>query len=117
MELNHPYFLPIEPRSLEPIEFAVVTRLLAASPQHYKDQVQDLNVVGRCGCGSCPTIYFREPVSPESDLVTCHGRDDSGGAVGVVLLTSDDKLSQLDFWSLDGHEPWSSANPESLEQI
>ena len=74
-------------------------------------------MVGRCGCGDCLTIFFREPNSAETDAVSCSGKDQSGNVVGVALLEIEGILTQLEFWSLDGQEPWSYPMPETLTQI
>lgn len=111
-----PYFLPVEPRALTALERAIVERITSQLDAEYRAQVPDLQVVGRCGCGNCPRIFFQPDVDGARyyDLVSFAGRDDAEGLVGVVLMESDGKLAQLDFFSVDDHEPWSVPDAESL---
>ena len=70
-----------------------------------------------CGCGECPTVFFQvhQQGDAESDLVTAQGRDESGGLVAAVLLEKNGALSQLEFYSIDGHSPWSAPKAATLE--
>lgn len=67
-----------------------------------------LKVVGRCGCGECPTVFFERHHAElaEYELSTYSGVDAEGGLVAAVLLQAEGRLSQLEFYSIDGHEPW-----------
>jgi len=80
-------------------------------------QLEGLRVVGRCGCGACPTVFFEEhrPDKPYRDVALYSGRDASGGLVGVALMESHGRLSQLEFYSVDGHERWAVPEPSSIE--
>lgn len=114
---SHPYFVAVPSRELTTPEFSVLARLLTAATDHAK-QVSQLRVVGRCGCGACPTVFFRAPIKTqaESDVAHFVGRDKSGGLTGAVVLSTDEGLSQLEFYSVDGHEPWDIPEADSLEQ-
>jgi hypothetical protein len=105
---DFPFFNQTEPRALSKVEHSVVERLAADLDSNYKTQLANLVVVGRCGCGRCPTIFFRSHTEGdrERDLVSFVGRDSTGGLVAAVLLENEGTLSQLDFYSLDGHDPW-----------
>jgi hypothetical protein len=113
-----PFFIATEARALTKEERAVVTVLLENQSEEFKSQLADLSVVGRCGCGMCPTIFFEahREGDRESDLVSYIGRDESGGVVGAVLLEKKGALSQLEFYSADGHDPWSIPDAETLSQ-
>jgi len=80
--------------------------------------LDNLEVVGRCGCGGCPTVFFRIPVAghAERDLIEFSGHD-GFGAVGTVLLTSDAGLSQLEVYSADGHEPLALPQGSTLVRV
>jgi len=111
-----PSFIPVESRALRPEERGVVERLLREQEPGYKTQLQTLSVVGRCGCGNCPTVFFQVHAQGdrERDLVSLVGRDSTGGLVGAVLLEKQGLLSQLEFYSVDGHNPWSIPAEDSL---
>ncbi|MFO0817519.1 MAG: hypothetical protein U1A77_06230 [Pirellulales bacterium] len=104
-----PYFIAVPPRDLTSDERQTVLKLLENAKPKFSEQVATLQVVGRCGCGECPTIFF-EPVEPsdrEEDLSSYAGTDKEGGVVGVVLMQKQGRLSQLEFFSAGGHDPWS----------
>jgi hypothetical protein len=92
-------------------------RLVEGLPEHYRLQAKELQVVGRCGCGKCPIIFFEAHVQGdrEGSLISYAGRDSTGGLVGAVLMDKNGRLSQLDFYSIDGHEPWHIPEAETLE--
>ena len=92
-----PFFMPVPARSLTDEEQAVVKRLTEEVSPEYRAQVPALQVIGRCGCGNCPTIFF-EPSSKadqENDLVTFAGKDRTGGLVAAVLLQKTGRPSAL----------------------
>jgi hypothetical protein len=84
---------------------------------YYKVQLAGLKVVGRCGCGGCPTIFFmpRTKGDREYDIASGMGTDSSGGHVGVVLLEKNGQLSQLESFFVDAHDPLSMPIAASLE--
>lgn len=112
-----PFFIPVQARPLTIAERGVLTRLLDRAPEIYRAQASHLMVVGRCGCGRCPTIFFEpsEVDDRETELVTCSGRDSENGLVAAVLLEKQGRLSQLEFYSIDGHDPWGIPDCETLE--
>ena len=112
---SFPFFIHTDVRSLSGEEVAIVERLLIGQAETFKSQVQRLTVVGRCGCGVCPTIFFQPHVEGERDLVSHIGKDLSGGLVSAVLMEKNGLLTQLEFFSVDGHDPWSLPNSDSLE--
>jgi hypothetical protein len=114
-----PFFLSVKHRSLTASEEALVRYVSDREAPEYRAQIERLRVVGRCGCGKCLTIFFKEPNGPnlERDIATYVGRDSSGGLTAAVLLQSDSELSQLEFYSLDGHDPWSMPSLETLEKV
>ncbi len=113
-----PYFIAVEPRPLSDLERAVVTRLLAEQDSQYQMQVPNLSVVGRCGCGACPTVFFQTHTKNSDERFLApgyNGRDASGGLVGAFLSESMGRLHQLDMYSVDGHDPWTIPDAETLE--
>ncbi len=114
---SHPFFMALSPRELTALESLVLDRLLTAANDRAKE-ISQLRVVGRCGCGACPTVFFRVPTKSqiESDVAHFIGRDKRGGLTGAVVLSTEDGLSQLEFYSVDGHEPWDIPEVDSLER-
>jgi hypothetical protein len=102
------FFVATPVRDLTIEEREVVLKLLESADRHYVSQVAELRVVGRCGCGRCPTVFFafHESGVQESDLSTYAGTDVQGGLTAAVLLQKQGRLSQLEFYSIDGHDPW-----------
>jgi hypothetical protein len=114
---NFPFFIPVETRKLTEIELKTVERMVSAQSVDFRNQVSKLRVVGRCGCGVCPTIFFLEHQFGDSEYDVCmfSGNDRFGGLVGVALMEKQGKLSQLEYFSIDGSNPWEPPNPEQLQ--
>lgn len=112
-----PYFVPVPERQMDANERTLVERLLRGAPGSYQQHLGNLRVVGRCGCGKCPTVFFQlhQQGDAESGLVAAQGRDEHGGLVAAVLLHKNGALSQLEFYSIDGHSPWSTPSVETLQ--
>ena len=114
---SFPFYAPTEQRPLAATERRVLERLLEGASEQRRSEAKHLMVVGRCGCGECPTIFFEahEEGDRETDVVSYAGRDAYGGLVGVVLLQKNGRLSQLEFFSIDGHDPWGIPGADTLE--
>lgn len=114
-----PFYVATEQRPLTDVERGLVRALVECEAPEYLRQVDRLTVVGRCGCGACPTIFFRShhPAIRERELASYVGRDKSNGLTGVVLWQEGGNLCQLEFYSLDGHDPWLVPSIESLERL
>jgi hypothetical protein len=115
-EPEFPFFTAMPARDLSVEERDTLIKLLETAESTFSEQVATLRVVGRCGCGQCPTVFFErhEPNVHEQDLSTYVGRDKVGGLVGVVLMQRRGRLSQLEFYSVDGHDPWYPPAAEDL---
>ena len=83
-----------------------MARLLELSGR--ASEASSLMVLGRCGCNACPTVFFRSVAegAHEQDIGSWHGVDAYGGVVGVALTEEAGELTQLEVFTLDGHEPW-----------
>ena len=120
MKLNEPkfpFFIATAVRDLTDDERETVYKLLEKAEPEFSEQVAKLRVIGRCGCGECPTVFF-EPHQPsihEQDLSTYAGTDKEGGIVAVVLMQKQGRLSQLEFYSVDGRDPWFPPRAQDLE--
>ena len=110
-----PFFIPYT-RGLNPDERSILQRILGEAAPEMLPQVEQLRVVGRCGCAGCPIVFFEahHPGKRYGNIAVYSGRDASGGLVGVVPMESGGRLSQLDFFSIDGHEPWQIPDPSTL---
>lgn len=111
-----PFFAAVQPRALSEAERSVTELMLRGLDTKYKAQLAGLVVVGRCGCERCPTVFFQPHTKgdAEDDLVSFAGPDSNGGLTAAVLMEKNGVLSQLEFYSVDGHDPWSIPLVESL---
>jgi hypothetical protein len=112
-----PYFIPTPVRDLTIEERDTICKLLERAEPIFSEQVTKLQVVGRCGCGQCSTVFFEpdEPGVKEQDLSTYAGKDKEGGIVAAVLLQKQGRLSQLEYYSVDGPDPWYPPKAENLK--
>lgn len=101
-----PYFIATQPRALSSDEYEIVGQLLDLNGEQFRDQLSGLVVVGRCGCEMCPTVFFQPYISGNNELEVSQliGRDFRDELVCAVLIQDDEVLSQLEFYSPDGHQ-------------
>lgn len=114
-----PFFVATSERVLTPAEAALVGELCRLEYPSLNSDLGALRVVGRCGCGACPTVFF-EPHRPEAkarEIASYAGVDAGGGVTGVALWETEGRFSQLEFWSVDGHDPWSAPSIATLEKL
>jgi len=116
---EHPSFSPEPERPLTWEERALVEALVGTALPQVAQHIGSLRVVGRCGCGQCPTVYFRTPRDGETprQLASATGSDDEDGLTGVALLEHRGQLARLEFWSVDGHEPCSAPSIATLRRL
>jgi hypothetical protein len=113
-----PFFIPVAVRLPTDNELALVRYIVDHERAQYLPQLPDLKVVGRCGCGACPTVFFKIPNDqPERDIAVYAGRDATGGLTGVALMQNAEQLSQLEFFSVDGHDPWGAPSVATLAPL
>jgi hypothetical protein len=114
-----PFLVPIEERALSSEELEVIAVLIDREAPELGSSGQPLRVVGRCGCGQCPTIFFQPHRAGQREREVCSysGKDASGGIVGVLLWETGGFPSQLEFYSVDGHDPWSLPLASTLERF
>jgi len=91
--------------------------------QTYAAQLDHLRVVGRCGCG-CPTVDLafgdsqHNTTGPSHILADCVGVTPEGIEVGIMLHAREDKISELEIYSLAGCEhPFGLPRIETLKQF
>ena len=114
-----PFFIPIPARDLTALERATVLKLLEGRAPGFQAQVAHLQVVGRCGCGQCPTVFFAHHAqgTPYEDLASGSGPDSSGGTVTAVLMHTQGRLTQLEYYPADGHDPWCAPEAQDLNPL
>ncbi|MBO9490579.1 hypothetical protein J7384_09405 [Endozoicomonas sp. G2_1] len=97
-------------RELNDVEREILYYLVRDSGLHeYESQIQELKIIARCGCGSCPTVLFgntfeSKPAEPSSDLARYMGMSSNGTTVGIALMGTETKLTELEAWSCCGGE-------------
>jgi len=118
-EPKFPFFIATELRSLSAEEYALVAKIAANEAPEYQKELADLKVVGRCGCGACPTVFFQphQTGEREQEIASYAGKDSWGGVVGILLWAKGGHLSQLEFYSVDGHDPWSIPAESTIERF
>jgi hypothetical protein len=112
-----PFFVATEHRCISQAEREVLLRILQDGHSAHLALVEQLQVVGRCGCGACPTIFFQPHAQSEheTEVASYWGRDEANAPVGVLLWEKHGRPSQLEFYSVDGHDPWGIPKAETLE--
>ena len=99
-----PYSIP-EQRQLTDRERAFLDFLLRTYAPERLNELANLSVVARCGCGSCPGVLFAS--SPEdkpitqgaqiiADVMTTKAPE---GFIGVMLWATDLRITELEFSS------------------
>lgn len=102
-------------RALSQQEQRVLRWLLehgGATASSHLDEIENLRVVARCGCG-CATIDFQPAAGAPLQTLSEHSwSDDAGHAFGIAAYAIGDRLGCLEVWSLDGN-----ATPVSLPDL
>jgi hypothetical protein len=87
----------------------------------FASQIAETRVIGYCGCG-CPTIDLEVGRAPRANsgvpqvLADFVGETPEGLQVGVILFAKEGRLSELEVYSLSGHEkPFSLPTIRSLK--
>ena len=110
-------------RDLSPEEVRLLEFLLTDSGHHsYLNQLQQLKVVARCGCGKCPTVLLGEsleaaPQPNGADVTQYMGQNADGVQVGVTLMAVNGILSELEASSLSGEAVSSWPSIKSLQAM
>jgi len=104
---SFPYYIPHQ-RELSREELRLLDFLLPRV-DCIKTRATDLKVVGRCGCGKCPTILFGKslddhPIPSAGVVASWSGRADNGTLVGILLSERDGFPTELEAVSEDGGE-------------
>jgi len=111
------------PRPMADEERDLVEALLGAAGAgagRYLGQVEQLEVVGVCGCG-CPSIDLVSPAGGRdgrpSPLVLADAESPEGTPVGVILWVCGGTLSGLEVHPWDGKQDVRLPRPETLTNL
>ena len=94
-----------EHRNLSHPERAFVEFLVRTSAPDRLNELEDLSVIARCGCGHCPGVLFGsspgdQPITQDAyliaDMMTPVTPE---GFIGVMLWATDSRISELEFSS------------------
>lgn len=93
-------------RELTEEEMEIIRFLIQEEKPNLKNQIKDLKVIGRCGCGKCPTVmlgtsFDDDIIINESIIADYHGVDNNQNPIGVTLF-GNNKITELEFYSIDG---------------
>jgi hypothetical protein len=111
-----PYF-----RDISNQEHDLLTFLLTKEAPERLRQIDSLKVIGKCGCGACPTVLFGlsftdEPITSNHYILADYsGKNSNGGHTGVLLWANDAIITELEGYSLDGSEQITWPNPIDLK--
>lgn len=93
----------LENRGLSPEEFNLLNFLFDREKPEWVPLLKDLEVKAKCGCGSCPTVFFvSETPIQEVVVIDYLSEDKEGRLIAVYVMSSADKPTSLHFDSLDG---------------
>ena len=108
MPLAPPYSLPLR-RDLTDEERGLLHFILAREAPDRMQEVANLKVVARCGCGSCPTVMFGLSLEAEprrtpafTEMASYMGRNAEGVLVAISLLEREGHISELEAWAPEG---------------
>jgi hypothetical protein len=106
-------------RDLTSVEAALLRYVLEREAPEHVAEVDALKVVGQCRCGACPTVIFQSPGirRTRSEVAAYAGRNKAGVNIGIAVQLADGKLFELEGWSLDGQEPITWPELETLRPI
>ncbi len=120
---GHYHRKPIEPRPLSSQELRWIHEILERNPRWADVDIRDTNVVARCGCGRCKTVYLDSPLPQNPSLSGTKGylgrieistTDDF--LITVTLDQHDGKLSELYVDPLDLLEPGNRMLPDEWQE-
>ena len=83
------------------------TMLERVAPQRHHE-IATLKIIGRCGCGMCPTIIFgtsydqKLPSGILGEIAQYTGFNAQQLEVGIALIVRDDAISELEVWGMEG---------------
>ena len=123
MSAHAPYSIP-ECRSISCAERELLQFLLEREAPSRIREIDELQIVARCGCGECPTVLFRRGVAsdpltgiPAREIASYSGLNSDGVRVGVVLIERNGELAELEAWALEGGDVFSWPAVSDLQRF
>ncbi|ANI90305.1 hypothetical protein A9P82_13990 [Arachidicoccus ginsenosidimutans] len=93
-------------RELNQNEVEIIKFLLEKEKTELLSNINNLKVIGRCGCGNCPTIMlgnsFNDTIRTNQPIIADYYGKDKNGYVNGVILYGNNEISELEFYSMDG---------------
>lgn len=95
-------------RELASCESDLLRHILSDVAPERLREIYHLKVIGRCGCGRCPTVIFGTNTGQKlstrtpTEIANFRGVNSEGVEVGLSVFIRDDALSELEVWALDG---------------
>ena len=118
-----PYSIPLR-RELSGEERGLLQYILEREAPDRVSEIAKLKVVGRCGCGQCPTVIFGSSLDadpraarPFVEIANYLGRNSEGVGVGIALLEREGHISELEAWSPEGADVAAWPPLSALERI
>ncbi|MFT5619024.1 MAG: hypothetical protein ACI85I_002261 [Arenicella sp.] len=105
LKLKMEYSVP-EKRELSESEVNLLRYLFEKEKPEWINLIDSLKVIGRCGCGKCPTIMFGEnynsDVLANQKLLTDYiGKYEENNLIGILLFGNSQIPTELEFYSID----------------
>ena len=92
-------------RELTLTEIELLSYLFDNEKPEWSDLIKNLKVIGRCGCGICPTIMFGKTFESEIQqgniLIDYFGKGPKGELIGVLVTGTELMPTELEFYSID----------------
>ena len=108
MKYSTPYKRELNNEEKNLLEF-----LFSKEKPEWVELVKKLRVIGRCGCGNCPGVFFgiqdNDPIRSEESKIEYFGQDPNGEIIGIAINGTKDFPTELEVFSLDG-----GSDPELL---
>ena len=110
-------------RDLNNNEYRLLTSILSKEKSLLLKNINELKVIGRCGCGNCPTVLFGysfadQILTNEKLLFDYIGKTSENKIVGILVFGNENIISELEFYSPDGElELLKHPEINSLEKI
>ena len=115
------YCTPLH-RDVSATERDLLQRLLTRRAPARLADIEPLRVIAvcGCGCGTCPTVLFGsspadEPVTRDHFILADYlGLPPKGHLVGVIVWANEQRITEMECYSIDGNEPIEWPVPDSL---
>lgn len=99
------YSIP-EKRELTQTEKEFLTYLFEKEKPEWKNIISNLKIIGRCGCGKCPTIIFGKTLNSKIQkgnlIIDYKGKGNRNELIGISLFGTEKMPTELEFYSIDG---------------